>query len=159
MLELTLSWRTPLSYRNQSIDLLWKSMDWFLYDNGPRHERVNKPWKTELIEGRCTRCNTKRCEQQQTRTLICIVLSPNLHAFFSSNGLCEVLLLPRSSHNGVLLTLTRPSLASWLLWIYLHGDNNWTESQDLIYNQGKTVTDWPLTSTNLKIAKNYPIYG
>ena len=38
---LTLSWQRPLSYRNQSIDLLWKSMDWFLYDNGLRHERVN----------------------------------------------------------------------------------------------------------------------
>ena len=31
----------PLSYRNQSIDLLCKSMDWFLYDNDLRHERVN----------------------------------------------------------------------------------------------------------------------
>ena len=31
----------PLSYRNQSIDFRSKSMDWFLYDNGPRHERVN----------------------------------------------------------------------------------------------------------------------
>ena len=38
---LTLSWRRPLSYRNQSIDLLCKSIDWFLYDNDPRHERVN----------------------------------------------------------------------------------------------------------------------
>ena len=38
---LTLSWRRPLSYRNQSIDLLCRSMDWFLYDNGPHHERVN----------------------------------------------------------------------------------------------------------------------
>ena len=38
--SLTLSWRRPLSYRNQSIDLLHKSMDWFLYDNGLRHERV-----------------------------------------------------------------------------------------------------------------------
>ena len=38
---LTLSWRRPLSYRNQSIDLLCKSMDWFLYHNGLRHERVN----------------------------------------------------------------------------------------------------------------------
>ena len=38
---LTLSWRRPLSYRNQSIDLLCKAMDWFLYDNGLRHERVN----------------------------------------------------------------------------------------------------------------------
>ena len=26
--------------RNQSIDLQSKSMDWFLYDNGLRHERV-----------------------------------------------------------------------------------------------------------------------
>ena len=39
-LSLTLSWRRPLSYRKQSIDLLCKSMDWFLYDNGLRHERV-----------------------------------------------------------------------------------------------------------------------
>ena len=29
---LTLSWRRPLSYKNRS--------DWFLYDNGLRHERV-----------------------------------------------------------------------------------------------------------------------
>ena len=34
LFALTLSWRRPLSYRNQS-------MDWFLYDNGFRHERVN----------------------------------------------------------------------------------------------------------------------
>ena len=40
-ISLTLSRRRPLSYRNQSIDLLRKSMDWFLYDNGLRHERVN----------------------------------------------------------------------------------------------------------------------
>ena len=37
---LTLSWQRPLSYKNQSIDLLRKSVDWFLYDNGLRHERV-----------------------------------------------------------------------------------------------------------------------
>ena len=30
----------PLSYRNQSIDLRNKSIDWFLYDNGLRLERV-----------------------------------------------------------------------------------------------------------------------
>ena len=40
-LMLTLSRRRPLSYRNQSIYLLRKSMDWFLYDNGHRIERVN----------------------------------------------------------------------------------------------------------------------
>ena len=33
---LALSWPRLLSYRNQAIDLLW-----FLYDNDPRHERVN----------------------------------------------------------------------------------------------------------------------
>ena len=38
---LTLSWRRPLSYRNQSSELLRKSMHWFLYDNGLRHKRVN----------------------------------------------------------------------------------------------------------------------
>ena len=39
-IRLTLLWWRPLSYRNQSIDLLHKSMDWFLYDNSLRHERV-----------------------------------------------------------------------------------------------------------------------
>ena len=38
--KLTLSRRRPLSYRNHSIDLKSKSMDWFLYDNGLHHERV-----------------------------------------------------------------------------------------------------------------------
>ena len=33
--------RRPLSYRNKSIDVLRKSVDWFLYDNGLRYERVN----------------------------------------------------------------------------------------------------------------------
>ena len=40
LLYLTLSWRRPLSYRNQSIDLLRKSMEWFLYDRDLRQERV-----------------------------------------------------------------------------------------------------------------------
>ena len=35
------SWRRSLSYRNQSIDLHSKSMDWFLNDRDIRHERVN----------------------------------------------------------------------------------------------------------------------
>ena len=43
--KLTLSWQRPLSYRNQSIDLESKSMDWFLYDNGLRHERVKQKLK------------------------------------------------------------------------------------------------------------------
>ena len=38
---LTLSWWRQLSYRNQSIDLLRKSMDWFLYDSDLHYERIN----------------------------------------------------------------------------------------------------------------------
>ena len=34
-----------LSYRNQSIDLLCKSMDWFLYDSNLHHEsNKEKEW-------------------------------------------------------------------------------------------------------------------
>ena len=39
---LTLPWRRSLSYRNQSIDLQNKPMDWFLYDKYVRHERVKQ---------------------------------------------------------------------------------------------------------------------
>ena len=41
---LTLSWRSSLSYGNQSTDLLCKSMDWLLYDSDIRHERLNCIW-------------------------------------------------------------------------------------------------------------------
>ena len=34
-----------LSYKNQSIDLQSKSIDWFLYDNGLRHERVKEAFR------------------------------------------------------------------------------------------------------------------
>ena len=47
--SLTLSWRRPLSYRNQSIDLQSKSMSWFLYDNVLRHERVKKKISSQQI--------------------------------------------------------------------------------------------------------------
>ena len=45
---LTFSWRRPLPYRTQSIDLLHKSMDWFLCNNGLRHERVKQMLAQEL---------------------------------------------------------------------------------------------------------------
>ena len=38
---LILSWRRSLSYRNQFIDMLSKSMEWFLYDRDLRHEKVS----------------------------------------------------------------------------------------------------------------------
>ena len=51
---LTLSWRRPLSYRNQFIDLLCKSVDWLLYDNGLRHETVNQLWALEISKIKAT---------------------------------------------------------------------------------------------------------
>ena len=35
------SWWRSISHRNQSIDVLCKSMDWFLHDRNLRHERAN----------------------------------------------------------------------------------------------------------------------
>ena len=43
-ITLTLWWRRLLSYRSQSIDLLYKSRHWFLYDRNLHHEIV-KQWK------------------------------------------------------------------------------------------------------------------
>ena len=41
--SLTLSWRRPLSYRSQLIDLVCISMDWFLYDRDPvTKELINR---------------------------------------------------------------------------------------------------------------------
>ena len=39
-ITLTLSWWRSITYRNQFIDLLCKSVDWFLCDTDLRHERV-----------------------------------------------------------------------------------------------------------------------
>ena len=60
---LTLSWRRSLSYRNQSIDLQSKSMDWFLYDNGLRYERVNSEKIDFLLFLLCGLSSTKTCLQ------------------------------------------------------------------------------------------------
>ena len=84
-LTLTLSRRRPLSYRNQSIDLGSKSIDWFLYDNGFRLERVKtichiKPKQTFLVNltllevipcetSHICRCDLKIIEKQTLLTL------------------------------------------------------------------------------------------
>ena len=58
---LNLSWRRPLLSRNQSIDLLCKSIDWFLYDRDLRHERVKgvklKQWRKKRLRHRCFSVN------------------------------------------------------------------------------------------------------
>ena len=38
--RLAFSWRRSLSNRNHSIDLLCKSVEWFLYDRDLRRDRV-----------------------------------------------------------------------------------------------------------------------
>ena len=51
-ISLTLSWLRSLSYRNHSIDLLCKSLDWFLYDKDLRHERVQGSRKSVQTRGK-----------------------------------------------------------------------------------------------------------
>ena len=66
----TLSWRRSLSYRNQSINFLCKSFDWFLYDRDLRHEwlcplQINVPFlspvkASEKSENQCFKGKKKR---------------------------------------------------------------------------------------------------
>ena len=70
-LYLTLFWRRPLSHRNQSIDFQGKSMDWFLYDNGLRHERVNVIHLSSMF-------HAQRCIQNHVKQLRWNVLRKKL---------------------------------------------------------------------------------
>ena len=62
-----------------AIDLLRKSMDWFLYDNGLRHERVN-PFRSGVVF-HIEKCHIEKCH------LICT--ANQITSFFikSSTGL------------------------------------------------------------------------
>ena len=55
-LFLTILWRRSLSHRSQSIDMLSKSNDWFLYGRDFRHERV----KVRLYGWTCWAFNVKQ---------------------------------------------------------------------------------------------------
>ena len=76
--DLTLSrWRS-LSYRNQSIDLKTKSMDWFLYDKVLRHERVNMLLPISfMLSSQETIWSLKICElyQKASQNIPIIVLT------------------------------------------------------------------------------------
>ena len=50
----TLSLRRSFSYRNQSINFLCKSLDWFLYDRNIRHE-LTSLW-IRAVKLYCTQC-------------------------------------------------------------------------------------------------------
>ena len=60
---LTLSRRRPLSYRNQSIDLRSKSMDWFQYGNGLCLERVKGIRRQSQLAGKRKQRETTICEK------------------------------------------------------------------------------------------------
>ena len=52
VISLTLLWRRPLSYRNQSIDLRSNSLNQFLYDHGLRHEWGKLPYFFQIKHGK-----------------------------------------------------------------------------------------------------------
>ena len=66
---LTLSWRWSLLYRNQSICTQTKSMDWFLYDNVLRHERVKYSSVTINISNTMTRFSAKLIHELKFKIL------------------------------------------------------------------------------------------
>ena len=73
--KLTLSWWRSLTYRNQSIDLQSKSMDWFLYDRSFRHDRVHcSLWLWFFLQV----CN------------IFLAFKPSFQCFRSSHRRCSV---------------------------------------------------------------------
>ena len=66
---LTLSHLRPISYKNQSIDLLCKSMDWFLYDIGLRRERVNYAFVSKISLSHSTEVFHTNLSQLLNRTI------------------------------------------------------------------------------------------
>ena len=81
-LFLTLSWLRSQSYRNQSIDLQSKSVDWFLYDRDLCHERVK-----ERIVG-IQEC-TDIFYWTQTLSQKACVFFKNLYMFFENTCPCN----------------------------------------------------------------------
>ena len=74
---LILSWRGPLSYRNQSIDL-----DLFLYDNGLCHERVNESFKVPSLRTRtCLYKGVRNVSFSENFTYVLNVWSLNILFF------------------------------------------------------------------------------
>ena len=67
---LSLSWRRPLSYKNQSIDFLRKLMDWFIYDIGHRRERLKMGKKWRKMTTLFPRCLTLFSSTLKNTTLL-----------------------------------------------------------------------------------------
>ena len=83
-LGLTLSWRRSLPYRNQSIDLQSKSVDWFLYDRDFLNERVNNE-KAAANQSKCNLIKHKKCSKSTFwMTFVTYQLKVNTHWIKSS---------------------------------------------------------------------------
>ena len=73
--HLTLSWRRSLSYRNQSIDLQSKSMDWLLYDKNLPHQRVEaitssvSLWRRPCHKNVLSYDNDNHCRKQYKQVI------------------------------------------------------------------------------------------
>ena len=93
---LTLSWRKPLSYRNQSINLLRKSMDWFLYDNGLRHERFKKhnimlEYEVNIFENSMQYCRKNfKYRKKRTNNKIRTLPAEVCHRIFHTSKIGEM---------------------------------------------------------------------
>ena len=100
---LTLSWRLSLPYRNQSIDFLRKSMDWFLYDRGLHRERVKLvKWNSSSVNHLETFPQQNSSNHQKCKikfplktfsnqiTIICQI-SFEIYTYFASNKRVKVL--------------------------------------------------------------------
>ena len=81
----TLSWWRSISYRNQSIDLQNKSMDWFLYDRDLRHEKIKRQlWNYKLnqtFQIRIIHCSNKYLWKNEKYVLQYIVFKTILNKF------------------------------------------------------------------------------
>ena len=76
-LFLTILWRRSLSHRSQSIDMLSKSNDWFLYGRDFHHERVKVRLYVTTSSVSYNVCKTLRFWISLLKHSICFSLSPS----------------------------------------------------------------------------------
>ena len=113
--QLILSWRRPLSYRTL---LLRKLMDWFLYDNGLRHEKVKKKKKAQLrsiikyiASKNVIRFVTRRCSVKKAflKTLQNSQKNTSVRDYF-------LIKLPASNLQFYLKRISGAGVFLWILW-------------------------------------------
>ena len=107
-LFLTLSWRKSLSYRNQSIYLQSKSMDWFLYDNGLRHERVLTIFTKSLYVWVSFECASAYCINNKT-----IIHSLYMAIFWGLIAIYAGKMISSSTNNHLHIAVSPTAYKRW----------------------------------------------